>query len=440
MAIKPQLETKMEKKYYIIGGVLVLLLIFAGAVFFMSGSNGQKPSDEQVEIVWWKTFEDSGNIGDLIQDYQDLHENVIITYVKKEASDYEQELVDALASGTGPDIFSIHNDWLPKHIDKIAPIPDSAISTRTYKEAFVDVASADFIKDNKIYAVPLAMDVLALYYNKDILGSAGISQPPTTWPELVSDSQKITKVSRSGVFSTSGVALGTSGNVNRAVDVLTLLMLQNGTKFYSDDLSSATFNQNEGEFNPGATALAFYTQFANPAKTSYSWNSRSEFSVDAFTQGKVGMMISYQYMEPLIRAKAPNLNWGVAAIPQISSEVNKINFANYWGEAISKNSKNALVAADFLKFISSQPELTKYYSRHKLVSSRKDIIGTQVADESLGVFAEGALTARSVYKKDANVYEAVFLKMIDDVILNNFKPDEAMRNAVQQIDLNLRKQ
>src|SRR5258708_36116456 len=87
-------------------------------------------------------------------------------------------------------------------------------------------------------------------------------------------------------------------------------------------------------------SLAFYTQFANPAKTSYKLNVKSDFSVDAFTQGKLGMMISYQYMQPLIRAKAPNLNWGVAAIPQLSDQATKINFANYWGEVISKNSKN----------------------------------------------------------------------------------------------------
>src|SRR5690606_13880563 len=93
--------------------------------------------------------------------------------------------------------------------------------------------ATDFVKDNRIYAIPLAVDLLALYYNKDLLGSAGISQPPATWPVLVQDTQKLTKVSQPGQFTVSGIALGTSANVNRAVDILNLLMLQNGTQFYA---------------------------------------------------------------------------------------------------------------------------------------------------------------------------------------------------------------
>lgn len=434
----------MSKKYYIIGGVLVLLVILVGAYFATSKS---KPNNnkEKIEITWWKTFEDSENLSDLISDFEAANQNVAINFVKKDAADYEQTLVNALASGTGPDIFSIHNDWVPKHMDKLAPFPEATIGLRNYKDDFVDVAYGDFVKDNKIYAVPLSVDVLALYYNKDILGSAGISQPPTTWPELVSDVQKITKVSKNGVFSRSGIALGTASNVNRAVDILTLLMMQNGTKFYSDDYSSALFDDNQDVsgsqqgFNPGATALTFYTQFANPAKASYTWNVKSDFSIDAFTQGKLGMMISYQYMEPLIKAKAPNLNWDVTAVPQISDESTKINFANYWGEAISKNSKNQQVAAEFLKFITSKEELAKYYGLHKLVASRKDLLTTQLADTEIGVFAESALTAKTVYKRDANIYESVFLKVINDVILNSFAPDEALRNAVQQINLSLQR-
>jgi multiple sugar transport system substrate-binding protein len=436
----------VNKKYYIIGGVIILLLIIAVGVYFTSGPGKPKPSDEQIELTWWKTFEDSEYLSDLIEDYQNTHQNVRINYVKKDATDYELELLDAIASGSGPDIFSIHNDWLAKHIDKLVPFPETTLSLRDYKESFVDVAYGDFVKDNRIYAVPLAVDVLALYYNRDILGSAGISQPPTTWPELVSDVQKITKVSKSGIFSTSGIAMGTANNVNRSVDILSLIMLQNGTKFYSDDLTSASFDQSQGvpgsqqNFNPGATALAFYTQFANPAKTSYTWNVKSDFSVDAFTQGKVAMMINYQYMEPLIKAKAPTLNWDVAAVPQVSEDSTKINFANYWGEAISKNSKNQLVAADFLNFISSREELAKYYSAKKVVSSRKDLIPSQRGDTEIGVFADAALTARSVYKVDAGEYEGVFLKMINDVILNNFEVEDALRNGVQQINFSLQKQ
>ena len=432
----------MSKKYYILGGIILLLLIVMVGVLLFSG---KKPttSTGQVELTWWKTFETSDNVQEMIEDYQKSHKNVTINYVKKDAATYDQDLLNAYASGTGPDILSIHNDWLPKQMDKLAAAPESLLNIRQYKAAFVDVAMSDFTKDNQIYAVPMNVDLLALYYNKDLLGNSGITRPPVTWEELVKDVQKITKPDKPGTFLRSGVAFGTSANVNRAVDIVSLLMLQNGTKFYDDNFSSATFDQeqNQGDtaYNPGALALQYFTQFANPGSTAYSWNALSDNSVDSFTQGKVAMMLSYYYMRPQVLAKAPNLNWDVAAVPQLSADGVKVNFANYWGEAVNKNSKNASTAWDFLNFITSPEELNKYYGKHKLISSRKDILSTQLADPDLGAYAENALTAKSVYKKDPEGFESVFSKMIDDVSARGLTPQEAVNNAARQVDIQLQK-
>ncbi|MBI2355938.1 MAG: extracellular solute-binding protein [Candidatus Doudnabacteria bacterium] len=429
----------MNKKYLIIGGAIAVLLIVLLAVVFGGGGSNKPSEQKEIEIVWWKTFEESENVNPLIEAYQESHQNIKITFVKKDIADYEQELVDAIASGRTPDIFTIHNDWLPKHIDKLAPAPDSLITSRAYKETFIDAASADFIKDGKIYAFPLSVDVLTLYYNKDLLNSAGVL-PPKTWPELVAAVEKITRQAKPGTFNVSAVALGTSANVNRAVDILLLLMLQNGTQFYSDNGSSAVFDNevnlpNRETFNPGATALEFYTQFADPGKKVYTWNSKSDFSLDAFTSGKVAMIFSYAYLMPTLRARAPNLNWAVAPIPQIDQSGLKVNFANYWGEAVSKFSGDQAVAWDFLKFISEKENLKKYYEKKKLPSSRKDILTEQAADEEIGVFAEEALSARTVYKKDVAKFESIFLKMIDDVVLRNLSVEDAIRNAAASVNL-----
>lgn len=432
------------KKYLIIGGVLALVIIAVLANFLM------KPSGDtitgNVELVWWKTFEDSANLEELIQGYQATHKTVTIKYVKKDVATYEQDLVNAIASGNGPDIFTIHNDWLPKHADKLSPAPAALLTERQYRETFVDVASDDFIKEGKIYAMPLALDVLALYYNKDILHSVGISEAAKTWPELVTHVQKITKQDSTGAFTRSGISMGTSGNVNRAADILLLLMLQNGTDFYSDNYQAAKFDQTqstpaEPNFNPGATALEFYTQFANPGKKTYTWNSRTDNSVDAFSQGKLAMLISYSYLRPMILDKAPTLNWGVAPVPQVDATGLKVNYANYWGEGVSKAASKAKQAAawDFLKYAVQKDNLTKYYAKHKQVAVRKDMLPGQYPDLEIGVFAENALTAKSVFKTDAAVFEGIIGKAIDDVVLRNMDPDEAIRNAAQQVSITLRK-
>jgi ABC-type glycerol-3-phosphate transport system substrate-binding protein len=107
---------------------------------------------------------------------------VRIEYTKKNIADYEEDLVNALADGTGPDIFSINNSWLPKYQSRLAPAPDSVFTFKDYRDTFVPIVVDNFTgSDRKVYGVALAVDSLALYYNKDLLGSSGIGVPPKTW-------------------------------------------------------------------------------------------------------------------------------------------------------------------------------------------------------------------------------------------------------------------
>jgi multiple sugar transport system substrate-binding protein len=431
------------KKYLIIGGlILFIFLLILGSVLLAGNSGSKKQSKEDIELVWWKPFQDRSDVTSLIEAYQKARPNVKIKYVKKNIANYEGELINAIASGNSPDIFTVHNDWVPKHMDKMAPMPSGVMSERQYKDTFVDVAAYDFVKDGKIYGIPLSVDVLALYYNKDILGSAGIFTPPTNWQEVRSAVEKITKQDNAGNFIRSGIAMGSSSNVNRAADILMLLMLQNGTIFYNENFTAARFDQqirlNEQNYNPGAIALAFFTQFAKQSNKSYTWSSKADNSVDAFAQGKLGMMLSYSYMLPTIKDKAPNLNWGVVGSPQADPNGLKVNFANYWGESVSKTSTKQEYAWDFLNFISQKDVLTNYYGKVKAPSSRKDLLAVQTNDVEIGVFAENAITAKSVYKKDPNQFESIMLKMIDDVVLKGSDPEDAVQAAVSQVNLMLR--
>ncbi len=428
----------MKQKRFLI---LLLAIIFTAQSCNILGGGRQR--GPQIELKWWKPFDELAVVQPLIAEFQKKFPNIRITYVKKNIETYEDELLDALASGSGPDIFSIHNDWLPKHKSKLAPAPANVMSLREFKDNFIQVASSDLVADELVYAVPLAVDVLALYYNRDILASSGIPRPPAAWEELVSQTRKITRQDNLGNFQRSSVAMGTSNNVNRAPDILELLMLQNGTTFYSPDsrvsLLGQTLRDEQGvPFNPASTALEFYTQFANPAKVTYTWNARSNNSIEAFTAGQVAMIFSYSYLRPTLADKAPFLNYGIAPAPQIDPLGNRVNFANYWAEGVSKQSLNQEAAWQFLKFISSKETLPKYYETQKQASPRIDIIEQQLSDPDIGVFAEAALSAKSVYKPDSNAVDAIFVQMIDDVILRNIAPEEAVSAASQKMNLLLR--
>ncbi len=421
-------------------GFVILALSMTGAAC------NPEPPKEKVTIEMWKPFVDSDKMNVIISAYKKVNPNVTIEYTKKNIENYESDLLNALAAGSGPDIFSINNTWLPQYLDKITEAPESLYTIRDYREQFVDVVSNDLIRDNKIYGTAMWVDSLALYYNKDIMGTAGIATPPKTWDQLARDVRRITTQDSSGYFTRSGVAMGDVSNVNRAQDIMYLLMLQAGAVPWSPDGRSPQFANsvqvNGQSVNPGVLGVDFYTSFANPIKENYNWNANSDYSVDAFANGRAAYLYGYSYTRAQINAKAPNLNYDVANVPQYDLSRPSVNYANYFAEVVSKQSSKAEQAAawDFLKFATSKQALDAYYAKDKQPSSRRDLISLQTSDLEIGVFAHANLTAKSFPKYDEAKYDNLFTEVVNGILRGGQTVQQALSRAQTQAGAIVRQQ
>jgi len=349
-----------------------------------------------------------------------------------------------LAAGRGPDIFMINNTWLPKHQDKIAPAPETLITSKRYNDIFVDVASSDFVINDKIYAWPLGVDTLALFYNKDLFNSAGLAEPPKTWEEFNKAAEKLTKRDKEGNIIQAGAALGTARNINRSTDILAALMIQSGSKMVDNDKSSVVFNQSIGlssgeRINPGERALLYYCSFADPQKRVYSWNDSQHYSLDSFVEGRVAMMFNYAYQIFQLRARAPHLNFAVAEFPQISENSKKITLANYWGLAVGKNSVNQTAAWQFLAWFIQPDNFKNYLTLTRKPTSRRDLVAWQQNDKDLGIFAVQSLTARSWWQADNTAVEKILADAIDNVVSGKQTAFQAIDEAAKKITLLMKK-
>ncbi|MDD4901349.1 MAG: extracellular solute-binding protein, partial [Patescibacteria group bacterium] len=250
-----------------------------------------------------------------------------------------------------------------------------------------------------------------------------IAQPPAYWnSEFLEDIKKTVKQDSQGEIIQSGVALGGSTNIERYSDILSVLMMQNGSVMM-DGGSSVLFNVipaalKDQNYNPGLEALRFYSDFANPAKEVYSWNKNLEESLILFAQGKLAVMFGYAYHLPTIKAQAPKLNFSIAKLPQIEGNT-PVNFANYWVETVSSKSKNADAAWDFIQFETKAEQAKTYLDKTKKPTALRALIDEQINDNDIGVFADQLLTAKSWYKgKDSSAMEKIFAEMIDAAVLN----------------------
>lgn len=429
-------------KLFLIAGVFVVVVIILVMVVFLGrGFGGGEEAGQPKTIQFWGVFDDSNDFRSSLTTFEQRSSRVKIIYRQFNFEDYEKELVEALASGRGPDIFMIHNTWLPKHQERIAPLPqfpagqeEPLFTIRNFQEQFVDVAEKDLVVKGEIYGLPLYVDTLALYYNKGIFNALGVASPPDTWEEFNEIVEKTTKIADNGEIARAGAAIGTAKNINRSIDILSLLMMQSGVPMTDPATGRAKLSYWVNNQDRGQIALEYYTDFANPFKRVYTWNQSSFYSIDAFQQGTVAMMFNYAHQIGVLRAKAPRLNFGIAPMPQLDLD-SPLNYANYWATTVSKFSTVQEEAWKFLVYLHSAEGIIPYLNSAQHPTARRDLVNEQKEELDLGVFAKQALTATSWYQVDNLAMEGILAAMIEEVNLRRKTPSAALDAAESQINL-----
>lgn len=428
-----------NKLFYILVGAIIFI-VFITLVIIL-GNVGGGGEGEKASLEFWGVYDTRQNIAQVTAAFQQTSPGVKINYTQLSYDEYERKLVDALAAGTGPDIVMIHHTWLAKHKSKLAPMPDVSRVVQDYKfmtptefqTQYVDVAYKDLIVDGKIYGLPLFVDTLALFYNKDMFNTAGITRPPKSWEEFNEAVQLLTKFDEDGNIIQAGAAMGTARTINRSTDILTGLMLQNGTAMTNATNTSVTFSKTVSGQRVGENALEYYTDFANPKKSVYTWNDQQHYSIDAFVEGKLAMMFNYSHQIPLIRGRFERLNFAIAPFPQFD-ELKAVTPTNYWAVGVTALSKKQDVAWRFLSYLTSQPGALAYLGATSRPSARRDIIDIQRNDPTLGVFAVQALSAKSWYQADNSAIDQILADMIDEVNIKKTAIRAALRAAEAKIN------
>ncbi len=427
-----------------IGLGIAAVLVWAGIVPGLGGGSSNSGSTiKRAELTAWGTTDDAVQFNTLVKSYQVLNPGVKISYEKKSLESYEEELIRAFASGKGPDIFALHNTWLAKYGDLLAPAPQELIPQADLKGTMVDVVARDFMAADALYGVPLAVDTLALYYNTDLFNSAGIVFPPNNWDEFVKDSRLLTKRKPNGDIAISGAAMGAGKNVSYSPDILALLMLQYGTSFINA-AGSVNFGALGGSgnmLNPAEAALDFYTSFAKPTNQNYSWFKGSAFtSEDLFAQNRVGMLFGYAGTRGDLIKKSPRLQFAVAPVPQVKNAVFNKNYAQYWGYGVYKNTKNKQAAWEFLRYLLT-PQIQEYYgTAMQKASVVRSVIAKQQQIPDLKVFADQALTAVSVNRIDFALLRSVFTQMIESQVSGDQSLRQSLQNAASTMNASLKPQ
>ncbi|MDP3051998.1 MAG: extracellular solute-binding protein, partial [bacterium] len=261
-----------------------------------------------------------------------------------------------------------------------------------------------------------------------------------TWDEFVSFVGRLTVRDASGNITQSGAAFGEFQNVDHAKDIISLLILQTGNPIVDSATFHSTLSGGTGETAQSSDgAIRFFTEFSDPAKTTYSWNRSLPGSKNAFIGGILAYYFGYAGEYNDIAAKNPHLNFDVAEVPQITGGHIRLTFAKMQGLAVSKSTPNITQAATAVAQLTGKDAIAGLVKKIFLPPIRRDLLAEVVSDPVLAVFYKSAIESSAWLEPDPEATNDMFRVMTESVLSGKKKISDAMRDANAKLNTMLEK-
>lgn len=435
------MDLKGSSKFQLIVlGVLIVAVVAAIGVFALSKSAG---TSGVANVTIWGTFpEETMNTFFRRPEISAAFsaEKINVKYVEKAANIFDQSVVEAVSSGKGPDVVLISQDAAVQYLDKTVQIPYKSFSQRAFKDSFIQEAEL-FLQPNGIEALPFVVDPMVMYWNRTLLTNAGIPNPPTLWSQLYNLDGVIAKINKVDVnhnILKTGVALGTYTNISHAKDIISLLMFQAGNPIVSIDTNGsirsvlATANVVDAQSSANA-AISFYTQFADPSKKVYSWNSSLPLSRDAFTAGDLALYFGYASELNNLYARNPNLNFDVAPMPQSQTSAANITYGKVYGLAILKNASSVVGAARATMLLSSSEVQNIWSEVSGYTPVTRDLLAQKPESPFMSIFYTASLQSRGWLDPNRSATDIIFRDMVGSILSGDKRPEGAVQDSHENL-------
>lgn len=414
---------------------LVTLGIFSGfiVIALIIFSIGKTSSTEPIlDVLVWGTMPKSEFTEMLKGSKLDQNETLKINYIQKEVEGFDNDLLEALVSGTAPDLFFLSSDSILKLQDRVYPISFKSYSERDFKNAFIEGAEI-FLTENSILGLPVSIDPMVMYWNRDIFQSAGYVKPPQFWDEMYNLVPALSIKNNSSVIERSAVALGEYVNVSNAFEILSTLIMQSGNPIVEKNsagfVSSVLTERYNFPVPPTESALSFYTEFSNPLRLFYSWNRSLPWSKNHFISGDLAIYFGPASELFEIRDKNPNLNFDVAYMPQAQEAEKNITYGKVEALALNKQSRKLAGALEVAKILSGPNAVLALSQARSLPPVRRDLLALNPERDYLEIFYDSAIIARPWLVPDKTQAGQIFRNMVESVISGRYRSSEAVKRA-----------
>jgi ABC-type glycerol-3-phosphate transport system substrate-binding protein len=420
---------------------IILLVVFGllgllGLVLFASYNGaGNSPTNVGSVTIW----------GTLPQEDMDTVLNTIrsngsdyagLSYEQHNERTFDTDLAEAIATGNGPDLLLISQEMLVTEQNKLSVIPFSTISQRTYIDTYLPIAEL-FLAADGTYGIPFAVDPLVMYFNRRTITNAGVATPPTSWEGITSLTERITQTS-AGTVAQSTIPFGVYENVESARAIVSALLLQAGSPVSSVGSSGlrGQLSQTRGS-GAGALAepaLAFYTQFADPVKTVYTWNRGISSARQMFLSGNLAFYPALASEFPGLKEANPNLDFDMMALPQPQTATQRITYGKVYAFAVPKAAPNASGGVSTALILSDPYFASTISSTLFMAPAIRSALVPENNDRYAPIYYPQALIAKGWLSPSPAETDRIFGTMITNITSGRMGISQALETANQALN------
>lgn len=418
--------------------VIFGFLLLLGLVLFSRFGGFAGTSNKVGTVTIWGTLPQS-SMETVLNALRNSNQDYAgVQYVQKDEASFDNDLAQAISTGQGPDLVLISQEMLATEQTKLSVIPFSLISERTFLDSYLPIDDL-FLASNGTYGIPFAVDPLVMYYNRSTLTQAGVAVPPSTWEGMTSLAEQLTSAS-AGTVAESTLPLGVYSNVENARAIVSLLLLQAGNPITS--VSSAgvhgaltsTGADGSSAVTPAQSALTFYTQFADPVKTVYSWNAAIPSARQAFLAGTLDFYPGFASELPQLKAANPNLPFDMMAMPEPQNASQRVTYGKAYAFSVPASSKNPGGAENVAIALSSSDFAPAVSQALSMAPALRSALSPSNNDPYAPIYFPQALIAQGWLSPSPATTDSIFSTMISNITSGRMSVGEALTTANQALD------
>jgi multiple sugar transport system substrate-binding protein len=384
-----------------------------------SGSSGgasipKEGTDDGSKLTLWTRAPLEKQAKLLVEEYNKTHKNQVdLTVVPND--DYVAKVGAAAGSGGLPDLFAADIVYVPNWVKQgLFQDISTQIDGLDYKDAINKGHLKAGTADGKEHVLPFVLDLSMLFWNKELFTEAGLDpeKAPANLEEFAAAAKKIQALNKPDTYGTA-TGLNCGGCL-----VFTWfptmwadgqqVMNEEGTKSLLDsDTSKDVYSTWKDLWDSGAV-LPSSKDEAGP-----TWTA-------GFTEGKVGLMFY-----PATLLSSTPFDVGVSGIPGPKGGAS--TFVGGDGIGISKDSKKAAQAWNFLNWMMSEDAQVGVLAKDNDVVSRSDLAKNEYSEKDPRlvtineVAGKGETPFSLNFQQAFNAPSSPWLSLVRDAVLGDGK-------------------